>query len=103
VSTLPTLCSTLVAICAIPARRASSTSRDCASRNCRVCSLTFRSSFSYKEIGMRLGLAEITVKTHLTAIFRLLRVVNRTQAVVAIRRLGVDYASKGEESQTSAP
>jgi len=52
---------------------------------------------------MRLGLAEITVKTHLTAIFRLLRVVNRTQAVVAIRRLGVDYASKGEESQTSAP
>lgn len=45
-----------------------------------------------KEIGMRLGLAEITVKTHLTAIFRLLGVVNRTQAVVAIRRLGVDCA-----------
>jgi two-component system nitrate/nitrite response regulator NarL len=45
-----------------------------------------------KEIGMRLGLAEITVKTHLTAIFRLLGVVNRTQAVVAIRRLGVDYS-----------
>jgi DNA-binding NarL/FixJ family response regulator len=45
---------------------------------------------SNKEIGMRLGLAEITVKTHLTAIFRLLGVVNRTQAVVAIRRLGVD-------------
>jgi DNA-binding NarL/FixJ family response regulator len=47
---------------------------------------------SNKEIGMRLGLAEITVKTHLTAIFRLLGVVNRTQAVVAIRRLGVDYS-----------
>jgi DNA-binding NarL/FixJ family response regulator len=46
---------------------------------------------SNKEIGMRLGLAEITVKTHLTAIFRLLGVVNRTQAVVAIRRLGVEY------------
>ena len=49
---------------------------------------------SNKEIGMRLGLAEITVKTHLTAIFRLLGVVNRTQAVVAIRRLGVDYSGK---------
>lgn len=49
---------------------------------------------SNKEIGMRLGLAEITVKTHLTAIFRLLGVVNRTQAVVAIRRLGVEYANK---------
>lgn len=48
---------------------------------------------SNKEIGMRLGLAEITVKTHLTAIFRLLGVVNRTQAVVAIRRLGVDYGA----------
>jgi DNA-binding NarL/FixJ family response regulator len=45
---------------------------------------------SNKEIGLRLGLAEITVKTHLTAIFRLLGVVNRTQAVVAIRRLGVE-------------
>jgi DNA-binding NarL/FixJ family response regulator len=49
---------------------------------------------SNKEIGMRLGLAEITVKSHLTAIFRLLGVVNRTQAVVAIRRLGVDYSSR---------
>jgi DNA-binding NarL/FixJ family response regulator len=54
---------------------------------------------SNKEIGMRLGLAEITVKTHLTAIFRLLGVVNRTQAVVAIRRLGVDY---GEDRKPSA-
>lgn len=49
---------------------------------------------SNKEIGMRLGLAEITVKTHLTAIFRLLGVVNRTQAVVAIRRLGVEFNTR---------
>ena len=56
---------------------------------------------SNKEIGMRLGLAEITVKTHLTAIFRVLGVVNRTQAVVAIRRLGVSYGAKGEESAAS--
>ena len=45
------------------------------------------------EIGMRLNLAEITVKTHLTAIFRVLGVVNRTQAVVAIRKVGVDYGT----------
>ena len=57
---------------------------------------------SNKEIGMRLGLAEITVKTHLTAIFRLLRVVNRTQAVVAIRRLGVQYESKGAPAEQDA-
>jgi DNA-binding NarL/FixJ family response regulator len=55
--------------------------------------------YSNKEIGMRLGLAEITVKTHLTAIFRLLGVVNRTQAVVAIRRFGI---SCGGNSDTSA-
>jgi DNA-binding NarL/FixJ family response regulator len=48
---------------------------------------------SNKEIGLRLGLAEITVKTHLTAIFRQLGVVNRTQAVIALRRLGIDYGS----------
>jgi DNA-binding NarL/FixJ family response regulator len=57
---------------------------------------------SNKEIGMRLGLAEITVKTHLTAIFRLLGVVNRTQAVVAIRRLGIEYGA-GDSSGTHPP
>ncbi len=51
---------------------------------------------SNKEIGMRLCLAEITIKTHLTAIFRLLGVTNRTQAVVAIRRLGIDYGGSHE-------
>jgi len=58
---------------------------------------------SNKEIGMRLGLAEITVKTHLTAIFRLLGVVNRTQAVVTIRRLGVDYAAGTHPTPTVPP
>lgn len=47
---------------------------------------------SNKEIAVRLGLAEITVKTHLSAIFRLLGVVNRTQAVGALRRLGLGQA-----------
>ncbi len=46
---------------------------------------------SNKEIGMRLDLAEIMVKTRLTAIFRVLGVVNRTQAVVVIHRLDLDY------------
>jgi DNA-binding NarL/FixJ family response regulator len=53
---------------------------------------------SNKEIGMRLALAEITVKTHLTSIFRQLGVVNRTQAVVAIRKLGLDYGSSETQS-----
>lgn len=55
-----------------------------------------------KEIGMRLGLAEITIKTHLTAIFRLLGVANRTQAVVAIRRLGIDSAAPNSNLQPLA-
>jgi DNA-binding NarL/FixJ family response regulator len=42
-----------------------------------------------KEIGLRLGLAEITVKMHVSAVFRTLQVANRTQAVLAARRLGL--------------
>jgi len=42
-----------------------------------------------KEIGFRLGLSEITVKTHVSSIFRALGVINRTQAVLAARRVGL--------------
>jgi DNA-binding NarL/FixJ family response regulator len=42
-----------------------------------------------KEIGLRLGLAEVTVKMHVSSLFRLLGVANRTQAVLAARRLGL--------------
>ena len=42
-----------------------------------------------KEIGLRLDVAEITVKMHVSAIFRTLNVANRTQAVLAARRLGI--------------
>jgi DNA-binding NarL/FixJ family response regulator len=42
-----------------------------------------------KEIGLRLGLAEVTVKMHVTSLFRQLGVANRTQAVLAARRLGL--------------
>jgi DNA-binding NarL/FixJ family response regulator len=40
---------------------------------------------SNKEIARALGLAESTVKTHLVAIFRVLKVANRTQAVISGR------------------
>ncbi len=42
---------------------------------------------SNKEIGQALGLAEGTVKLHVSAILRLLGAENRTQAVVAAARL----------------
>ena len=45
--------------------------------------------YSNKEIGLRMGLAEITVKVHVSAVFRALGVVNRTQAVLAGRRMGL--------------
>jgi DNA-binding NarL/FixJ family response regulator len=44
---------------------------------------------SNKEIGLRLGLAEVTVKMHVSAIFRVLEVANRTQAMQAARRLSL--------------
>ena len=44
---------------------------------------------SNKEIGLRMGLAEITVKVHVSAVFRALDVVNRTQAVLVARRMGL--------------
>jgi DNA-binding NarL/FixJ family response regulator len=44
---------------------------------------------SNKEIGLRLDVVEITVKMHVSAIFRALNVANRTQAVLVARRLGI--------------
>ena len=40
-----------------------------------------------KEICLTLGIAEVTVKMHMSAIFRSLGVINRTQAVIAARRM----------------
>jgi DNA-binding NarL/FixJ family response regulator len=48
---------------------------------------------SNKEISLRLALAEITVKMHVSLIFRALQVASRTQAVLAARRLGL-YAEE---------
>lgn len=44
---------------------------------------------SNKEIAFRMGSAEVTVKMHISAIFRALGVRNRTQAVLAARSLGL--------------
>lgn len=45
--------------------------------------------YSNKEIALRLGLSEITVKVHVSALFKALNVVNRTQAVLTARSLGI--------------
>ncbi|HKT72339.1 MAG TPA: response regulator transcription factor [Steroidobacteraceae bacterium] len=42
-----------------------------------------------KQIALELSLSEKTVKAHVTAIFKILGVVNRTQAVLAARRIGM--------------
>jgi DNA-binding NarL/FixJ family response regulator len=42
-----------------------------------------------KQIATEMGLSEKTIKAHVTAIFKILGVVNRTQAVVAARRIGM--------------
>jgi two-component system, NarL family, nitrate/nitrite response regulator NarL len=39
-----------------------------------------REGLSNKDISVRLGIAEKTVKAHIAAIFKTLNVVNRTQA-----------------------
>jgi DNA-binding NarL/FixJ family response regulator len=43
-----------------------------------------------KEICRELGLAERTVKAHVTAVLNALRVTSRTQAAIAASRLGLD-------------
>ncbi len=42
-----------------------------------------------KQVATELGLSEKTVKAHVTAIFKVLGVVNRTQAVLVARRIGM--------------
>jgi two-component system, NarL family, nitrate/nitrite response regulator NarL len=44
---------------------------------------------SNKEIAFKLGLSEKTVKAHITAIFKILNVINRTQAATAGRENGL--------------
>lgn len=48
---------------------------------------------SNREIAAQLEVAEITAKAHVSAIFRELKVVNRTQALLAAQRLGFASAT----------
>lgn len=47
-----------------------------------------RSGLLNKQIAYELGMAEATVKVHMTALMRKLNVRNRTQAAIAADRLG---------------
>lgn len=50
---------------------------------------------SNKVICRELGLAERTVKAHITAVFRALKVSSRMQAAIAATKLGVTMGSEG--------
>jgi DNA-binding NarL/FixJ family response regulator len=54
-----------------------------------VLSLLLRGK-NNKAIGRTLDLAETTVKNHVTAILRALRVANRAEAIVTVNQLGWD-------------
>ncbi len=55
-----------------------------------------------KIICRELGLAEGTVKIHVTAILKALGVANRTQAVIAVSRLGLKLGGIGARPPASA-
>jgi len=46
-----------------------------------------------KQIAYQLGVSEATIKAHVTAILRKMRVTNRTQAVLAVQRLNTKELS----------
>ena len=53
------------------------------------------SGASNKVMSRELGLAERTVKAHVTAVFRALKVSSRTQAALAAARLGLAGPERG--------
>lgn len=50
---------------------------------------------SNKQICRALGLAEATVKVHVTAVLKALKVTSRTQAIVMVNRLGLQVEGTG--------
>jgi len=42
-----------------------------------------------KDIALALGITEITAKSHVGGVFKELRVINRTQAVLVAQKLGI--------------
>lgn len=57
-------------------------------RQLQVLTLLAR-GYTNREIATQIGLAEVTVKQHITVIFRVLGVESRAQALLAIRRFGL--------------
>jgi DNA-binding NarL/FixJ family response regulator len=62
------------------------------SRQGQVLGLLMKGS-SNKEMCRELGLAERTIKTHMSAVLNALKVTSRTQAVIAAGKLGLDAAT----------
>jgi DNA-binding NarL/FixJ family response regulator len=58
---------------------------------------------SNKQIGMRLGVTEATVKAHMRAIMEKFGAENRTQVVVSAQRLGVDQPAVRERASSTPP
>lgn len=71
-----------------PSSRSRFSEVDLTRRQEQVLALIMRGK-SNKEIGRELGVAERTVKVHITAVLNALKVTNRTQAVIAANELGL--------------
>jgi DNA-binding NarL/FixJ family response regulator len=76
-----------------PAREA--IAPDLTTRQLEVLALLVQGK-SNKVISRELGLAQGTVKAHTAAIFRALRVSNRTEAAFVVRGLGIEVPARGE-------
>ena len=58
---------------------------------------------SNKQIGVRLGVTEATVKAHMRAIMEKFGADNRTQVVVSAQRLGLDQPALRERASSTPP
>ena len=58
---------------------------------------------SNKQIGVRLGVTEATVKAHMRAIMEKFGADNRTQVVVSAQRLGIDQPALRERASSTPP
>jgi DNA-binding NarL/FixJ family response regulator len=58
---------------------------------------------SNKQIGVRLGVTEATVKAHMRAIMEKFSADNRTQVVVSAQRLGLDQPAVRERASSTPP
>ena len=51
---------------------------------------------TYKEVGARLGLSEVTVRYHMSEIMQLLHLENRSQVIAYAGKLGLETAGRNE-------